>query len=287
MRKQEYFDMGIELGLSPTQIEGILCSILWISKEAFFKLSDIPSTHIYEAQKAFYNTKSWTPEAYTLQKAEFYSREFFVDERVLIPRNETEFLVDEALKSINLESKVDTTVYLDVGTGSSCIATSIIAEIHPLKFYKSFALDISRDALDVASKNISHHIEWKIELRESNLLEAVFHEDIFSWKNMFLTANLPYIKDGDYDNMWKDVVENEPDKALYGGPETWFELYEKLIKQCFQMKKIHNIENIDLFIEIGFDQYEVSCSYLEDLWLSFEYFPDNAKIKRVIHIWGF
>ena len=50
------------------------------------------------------------------------------------------------------------------------------------------------------------------------------------------------------------------------------------------MKKIHNISEIDLFIEIGFDQYDISKSYLEELGLSFEYFIDSAKIQRVIHI---
>lgn len=286
MRKQDYFDMGIQSGLTPAQIESILCTILWVSKEAFFKLTDISSKYIYEVQKAFYATQSWTPEAYTTQKTEFYGRSFFVDERVLIPRIETEILVEQALKKINLESRVDSTVYIDVGTGSSCIATSIIWEIHPLHFLKTFGLDISPDALEVAEKNTSQYIEGKIELRESNLLEAVFHEAIFVGKDLFITANLPYIKNGDQENMWKDVVKHEPIEALYGW-ETGFELYKTLIKQCFQMKKIHNIGNVDIFIEIGFDQYEISKSYLLDLGLSFEYFPDNTTIQRVIHIWGF
>ena len=241
MRKQDYFDMWIELWLNPTQIEEILCSILWVSKADFFKLTEISSRFIYEVQKAFYATHSWTPEAYTLQKSEFFSRDFFVDQRVLIPRSETELLVEEALKKINRTGKVDTSIYIDVWTGSSCIATSIIAEIHPLKFHTCFALDISPEALEVARKNISNHVDWKIELRESNLLEAVFHEEVFSKKNLFITANLPYIKDDDHENMWVDVVKHEPDWALYGWAETWFEMYEKLIKQCFQMKKIHNI----------------------------------------------
>jgi methylase of polypeptide subunit release factors len=140
--------------------------------------------------------------------------------------------------------------------------------------------------MDVASENIEKFSPGKIELRESNLLSWIFHDD-FSWKDLTISANLPYIKDGDYGNMDGSVVRNEPNRALYGWVVTWFELYQELIKQCFQMKQVHKIWEIHLFIEIGFDQKQVSQKFLREMWLSFVYFPDSSKIERVIYIKGF
>lgn len=286
MKKQDYIDMGISFTLSPKQIESVLCQILWISREELIKISDISSRHIYEVQKSFYDLKNWVPEAYALQKTEFYGREFFVDERVLIPRIETELLVDRALKYINIEPSLSSGIYIDIGTGTGCIPVSIIQEMHPLKFSKSFALDISLQALEVAKENIILH-KIELELRESDLLEAIFHDQTLTGKDVCITANLPYIKEGDHQNMWKDVVDYEPDSALYGGAETGFELYEKFIKQCFQLKQVQKIEKLHVFIEIGFDQEQVSKNFLRELGLSFEYFQDHATIARVIHIYGF
>lgn len=287
MKKQEYFDIGILAGLNPSQIEKVLCKALDVSKETLFVMKDISAAYIYEVQQSFYKIQSWVNEEYELEKANFYGRDFFVDDRVLIPRNDTEVLVKKALEEIHLDTRVRNTVYIDIWTGSACIPISIVKEMHPLKFDEVFALDISPKALEVAKKNIETHNLESIRIRESDLFAWIFHEDILQEKNLFITANLPYIKNGDHNNMDKNVVTQEPDLALYWWEYTGFELYEKLIKQCFQLKQVHKIKNIELFIEIGFDQYEVSKKFLESLGLSFEYFQDNANIQRVIHIEGF
>ena len=286
MRKQEYFDMGIAAWLTPAQIERVLCSILDISQEILFTLGEISSKYIYEVQQAFFNFELGVPEEYTTQKTNFYGRDFYVDERVLIPRVETEILVSEALWVLNVWKDIRNTIYIDIGTGSSCIASSIILEIYPLVFAKSFALDISGEALEVAKKN-TQKLQVNIELKESNLLEAVFHAEDLKNKNLCVTANLPYIKDGDFENMGTSTVKYEPDSALYGWATTGFEMYETLIKQVFQMKQIHKLWTVDMFIEIGFDQADISQSFLEEMWLKFEYFEDMATIKRVVHIFAF
>lgn len=286
MKKQEYIDIGIAAGLSPSQIEWVLCRVLQITQEEFFKLSEISSKYIYEVQQTFFKLQSGASEEYTLEKANFYGRDFFVDERVLIPRNDTELLVQVALKKLHGEIDISHMIYIDVGTGSGCIPISIVEEMHPLKFEQAIALELSEDALDVAAENIEKHAPAKIELRESNLLSGVFHDDLRE-KNLCITANLPYIKDGDHKNMDSKVVRNEPNRALYGGAKTGFELYEVLIKQCFQMKQVHKLWEIHLFIEIGFDQKEYSEKYLSDLGLSFVYFTDSSNIERVIYIKDF
>lgn len=286
MKKQDYIDRGLEAWCTLPQIESVLCKVLGVSKEDFFLLKDISSKHIYEVQQIFYEMQSGNPEEYTLETANFYGRDFFVDERVLIPRNDTEVLVKIALKKLHEDIDLHDMTYIDVGTGSACIPISLVLEMHPLKFNQAFALEISEDAMDVAVENIETHAPWKIEVRESNLLSGVFHDD-FTKKNLCITANLPYIKDGDHKNMDESVVRSEPNRALYWWAKTGFELYEALIKQCFQMKQVHKIGEIHVFIEIGFDQKEVSKKFLEELGLRFEYFTDSSNIERVIYITGF
>ncbi len=286
MKKQEYIDIWLWAGLSIAQIEWVLCSILGIWKKELFLQHEISSKHIYDAQQMFFKLASWESEEYLLETANFYGRDFYVDQRVLIPRNDTEVLVSIMLKKLLRDIDIKNMSYIDVGTGSACIPVSVILEMHPLKFEQSFALEISQDAMDVASENIEKYAPWKIELRESNLLSGVFHDN-FSEKKLCISANLPYIKDGDYANMDARVVRNEPNRALYGWAQTWFELYKELIKQCFQMKQVHKIEEIHLFIEIWFDQKQVSQRYLQEMWLSFEYFKDSSNIERVIYITNF
>jgi release factor glutamine methyltransferase len=90
-----------------------------------------------------------------------------VDNRVLIPRNDTEILVQQALKHIHFSDSLNETIYIDLGTGSACIPISVILEMSPLKFFRSFAGDISNQALEVAEKNtITYLHKESLELIE-------------------------------------------------------------------------------------------------------------------------
>jgi release factor glutamine methyltransferase len=284
MKKQEYFDMWISAWLSSQQIESILCKVLELTPTQLFSVSDIAASHIYVVQKLFFDVASWVPEEYSTENANFYGRDFFVDKRVLIPRNDTEVLVKQSLLKLNTWIDVASTVYVDVWTGSWCVGLSIIQELVPMKFYASFAFDISPSAREVAEINKERYWIRSLSIIDSNLLESLFHDPSIMKKNIFITANLPYIKNWDIKNMDSSVVKHEPDSALYGWEHTWFELYQKLIMQCFQIKKLQNLWEVYLCIEIGFDQYDVSRKFLEYMWLSFEYFKDSASIQRVIYI---
>ena len=285
MKKQEYIDMWIVAWLSVSQIEQILCSVLGVSRERLFQMSEISSRYLYEVQKKFFDITNGTPTEYALEKANFYGREFYINQGVLIPRNDTEFLAQKAIEIINTHIQPSDYVYIDIGTGSACIPITLVEEMYPLVFSQIYAIDISSQALEVAQKNIERFdMSQKIETLESDILTALSHNSELEWKNLFLTANLPYIKNGDCENMDSSVILHEPDTALYGGNKTGFELYERLIKQCFSLKKILSLKNIILIIEIGFDQKETSARFLEELWLRFEYFQDNATIDRGIVI---
>lgn len=224
---------------------------------------------------------------------EFFALPFYVDSRVLTPRNDTETMIYQVLKEIKLNEYT----LIDVWTWSSCIPVAILknAKYQPKE---AFALDISLDAMDVAKINIEkHNLQNKLILLNSDLLEVFLNKSQkISSKNIIITANLPYIKNWDFDNMDKEVLENDPHIALFWWIDTWFELYEKLINQIFEIKSLYSPLdkgemdesqrglNISLFIEIGFDQKEYSEKYLTNLWLDFEYFKDLWWIYRIVKI---
>lgn len=212
---------------------------------------------------------------------EFFALPFYVDSRVLVPRNDTETMIYQVLKSLNSSNFT----LIDVWTWSSCIPVAILknAKYQP---QEAFALDLSLDALEVAKINIEkHYLQDKLKLLNSDLLEVFLNNSQnISTKNLIITANLPYIKNWDFENMDKEILANEPHIALFGWEETGFELYEKLISQIFEIKEIYNLEQIVLFIEIWFDQREYSQDYLSNLNLKHEYFKDLGWIDRIMKI---
>lgn len=289
MKKTEAFTIGLQYGLSKKQIENVIMNVLSLDSKEYFLLEDFEDNHLYEISKSFYKLSEKEPEEYVYKKAEFYGHDFYVDERVLIPRNETEILITETLRAINLSADIDTTTLIDIGTGSSCIPISLLLELKPLKPHNTYVVDVSPEALAVSHINreaygYSHSI---VQIQSSLLDEFLKTSSFDISKNVVITANLPYIKQDDFEFMDESVIKFEPDIALFGGSKTGFEFYEDLVKQCYSFKKIYNIEKITLFIEIGFDQYEISKKYLTDLGLTFEYFQDSNKIQRIIKITGF
>lgn len=210
---------------------------------------------------------------------EFFSLPFYVDTRVLTPRNDTETMVYQVLKNEQPE-----TTYIDVGTGSSCVISSILKNIK-YQATSAFWVDISDDALAVANINRAWlGLQDKLDLRKSNLLEIFLkREEEITGRHLVITANLPYIKNDDIEHMDAEVLENDPHIALFWGKETGFELYEILLEQILELKKIFS-GDITLYIEIGFDQYEYSKTYISNLWFKCEYYKDLGGIWRIVKI---
>lgn len=257
------------------KVDLILMKNLKITKKELFFIDEIKDEFLKNINFDLERLKNWEPIEYIIEKANFFWNNFFVDKRVLIPRNDTEIMVYEVLKIKNLENFL----LLDIGTWSSAIISSIFLNS---KAKKWFAIDISKKALEVAKINIENfNLEKKISLVENNLLENI---SFINEKNILITANLPYIKNWDFKNMSKETIIFEPDLALFWGENTGFELYEKLIWQCLELKKNKNLEKIILFIEIWFDQKKIAKNFLENLNLKFEFFKDNSKIDRCIKI---
>lgn len=258
-------------------IDLIILKNLQISKKELFFLDEIDNSFLKAIENDLERLKNWEPIEYILQKANFFSLDFFVDSRVLIPRNDTEIIVEEVLKIKNLEKYF----FIDVWTWSSAIICSVFKNS---KIKNWLAIDISKKALEVAKINIlNYNLDKKIQILENDLLEKIDKKNNFIYRNLIITANLPYVKNWDFKNMSNETVYFEPNIALFWWKNTGFELYEKLIWQCLQLKK--SFKKIILFIEIWFDQTDFASIFLKKIWLKFEIFKDNSGINRCIKIY--
>ena len=261
-------------------IDLIILKNLKISKKELFFLENITDDFIKKIEQDLVKIQIWEPIEYILEKAEFFGLEFFVDSRVLIPRNDTEIMVQKVLEIKNLK-KFE---LIDIWTGSWAIICTILKNSEIKKW---FALDISEKALEVAKINILNlELKNKINICKSNLLEIFFDEkkDFSLKERLIITANLPYVKNWDFENMSTEVLKYEPKIALFWWQNTGFELYKKLIRQCLQLKEKYSLENIFLFIEIWFDQEEIAKDFLKIEKLKHSFYKDNSWIQRCIQI---
>ncbi len=202
------------------------------------------------------------PIEYIINKASFYGETFIVKEGVLIPRPETELLVENAVEI--LKNKKETINIVEIGTGSGII--SIILAIL-IKNIKIIALDINEKALILAKQNaIKHGVEDKIEFRLSNLYEKVSENDIF-----MTISNPPYIADN---YKLPENVKFEPANALFGG-KNGDELLKDIIIQTSKRKIPY------LLCEIGYDQKETLENYLKRFDVdNYSFYQDYEKFDR-------
>ncbi len=165
--------------------------------------------------------KEGMPVAYLTGHKEFYFLDFEVNPYVLVPRPDTEMLVEAAVDYIR---ELKNPLLLDVGTGSGCIAISVLKNIPELT---AFATDISRAALRVARRNARRHgVAERVEFFHSDLLENVPLERLKK-QEIVLTANLPYVP---RDFAVNPETKFEPDSSLYGGQDGT-EVYKRLMGQ--------------------------------------------------------
>jgi len=165
------------------------------------------------------------PIAYLTGKKEFFGLDFFVNKNVLIPRPDTELMVEEVLNTI---SNIQQPIFLiDIGTGSGCIPIAITKN-SPDKIHKIIAIDKSKKALHVAKKNAAYH-KVDIELRQGDLLAPIKSEIKNLKSAIVITANLPYLT---YDQFKaENTIKKEPKLALVADNKNGLSLYEKLLRQ--------------------------------------------------------
>ena len=180
------------------------------------------------------------PVSYLVEKKNFWKYEFNISKDVLIPRPDTELIVDQALKFTKFKSKQK---ILDFCVGSGCILLSILCE--NLDF-RGIGIDISKKSIDLCKTNvIKFGLENRVKLFKSNI-------DNFEYgKYDLIISNPPYIKKKDLKYLEKDVIGFEPKLALDGG----FDGVSVIKKVISKSSKL--IKNGKLFLEIAFDQRKV------------------------------
>ena len=191
-------------------------------------------------KKLICRRKSNEPVAYIIQNKEFWKSNFFINKDVLIPRPETELVIEEVIKLINHNSSKS---ILDVGTGSGCIIISLLKE-RPNCF--ATAIDISKKALKVAKYNAKiHHLKNKIRFINIDI-------DKFNLnKYDFIISNPPYIKNLSLMRLDDSIKLYEPHLALEAGKDGLREIKKLIISSRKLLKN-----NGKLIFEIGFDQID-------------------------------
>ena len=202
--------------------------------------------------------KKGEPIAYLINKKEFWKDEFFVNKDVLIPRPDSELIIEQVLK---IYSKDDQLQVLDIGTGSGCILLSILKERS--NFYGT-GIDISKKSINVS----------KFNAKQLNLTNRVkfFHSSVDNFNNGkydIIVSNPPYIEQLSLKYLEKDVVNFEPKLALSGGFDGFSKIRKVINKASILIKK-----NGKFILEIGFNQKNKVIKILKE-----EGFYVNKAIK--------
>ncbi|OFL16790.1 protein-(glutamine-N5) methyltransferase, release factor-specific [Anaerococcus sp. HMSC068A02] len=203
------------------------------------------------------------PLQYAIGKWNFYGLDLLVDKRALIPRYETEILVDLIINDNSNNKKI-----LDIGTGSGAISLALSKN---LKDSKIIGVDISKNAIDLANENkIKLNIN-NVEFKESDIFSNI--DDKFD----IIVSNPPYINKEDFEKLDKKLYY-EPQNALFGGEDGLY-FYKKIIKNA---KNFLN-KNGKIYLEIGYDQKDSISNLLEEYgYKQIKAYKDFNDFDRII-----
>ncbi len=247
---------------SMLDVEVILAFVL--RKDKIFIFTHPENKPTYDQIKKFYallrRRIKGEPVAYLIGHKKFYGLDFLVNKNVLIPRPETELLVEKTLEIIKNNPAKKYTL-IDLGTGSGCIPIAILKNIQKYKNDLGlliYAVDISNQALKVAKKNSKlHKVEKKIKFLKGDLLRPIIKNIKYirpspttNNEELLITANLPYLPDKKITARPEEIgLKFEPKTALFAGKDG-LKAYQQLFAQ---LKKIPNYKKT-ILCEIGFQQ---------------------------------
>lgn len=213
-----------------------------------------------------------TPTQYLTGHQEFWGFDFEVAPGVLIPRPETEHLIEVVLERLDPTQRSAPLLIADVGTGSGCIAVALAKELATAKIV---ATDISREALNIAQRNaVRHQVDDRIEFLLTDLLENAGSSDFH-----LIVSNPPYVPLHESSDLPREVRDHEPEGALFGGIDG-LEVYRRLIVQAAAVLQRNGL----LVMEMGHNSSPAVRKLLEESgqWQDLQITNDLAGIPRVI-----
>lgn len=205
------------------------------------------------------------PAQYITGHQEFYGRDFLVTPAVLIPRPETEHLIEAVLEFVPRDAALR---ILDVGTGSGCIAITLAKELPHSTFT---AVDISPDALEIAQANAAR-LEAQVEFLQSDLLSSLDPGRQFD----LIVSNPPYVGECEADKVQRQVRDFEPHIAVFGG-QRGMDIIARLVPQVRE----HLKPGGHFLMEIGYSTAGPVHNLMRD-WIDFRIIPDLQGIPRVV-----
>jgi release factor glutamine methyltransferase len=260
--RAHYREDALQRGINPRDVDLLLSDLLdkplsWLMA---FGETMIDPTSLEALLARRYNGE---PLQYIRRRTEFYSREFYVDDRVLIPRPETELLVEAALERAPRGGRV-----IDIGSGSGCIAITIERERPDLHV---FSVDRSVEALAVATRN-GARLESCVVFAASDLLSAIDGQfDV-------IASNPPYVPLREYEELAVEVRIHEPVIALTPGPRGT-EIIERLLDEAQTRLRPDGC----VILEVGYGQEEAIRALAKEKRFTVDAFlPDLAGIPRVV-----
>ncbi|MCF7972464.1 MAG: peptide chain release factor N(5)-glutamine methyltransferase [Phycisphaerae bacterium] len=252
--------------------EFLMCHVLGKQRIELYTQFDqvVPADQLAQLRALVKRASDHEPVAYLVGKTEFYSLELNVRPGCLIPRPETEMLVQHAIEL--LRTRKGQQSVLDLCTGSGCIAAAIA---HNVKDAHVTATDLSQDALDIAAENcLKHRLSERITLLQGDLLSPVASSPFD-----LIVSNPPYVSEAEYAVLDKNVKEYEPREALLAGPKG-LDIYERLLLQVESHLKPDGV----LMLEIGYLQGPDVVSMLENtsLFSHIQTYKDMQNHDRLV-----
>ena len=213
-----------------------------ISKDRGYIILNLKETiskkYLYEFYHLIQRRKKGEPVAYLINYKDFWKQKYFVNKDVLIPRPDTEVLIEQTLQMFGKDKRLR---ILDIGTGSGCLVLSILKE---RKNFIGVGIDISKKALKVANFNAKlQHLKNRVKFYNSDI------DKFFFGKYDLILSNPPYIKNFDIKYLDEDIADYEPKVALDGGSDGLSKITKVINKASCLIKK-----NGKLILEIGYNQ---------------------------------
>ena len=269
-----YIHDQLQTRYPPEEIRGfvrlILTSVCRLSynQQILCKDTKITGNEKKQIHKIVDRLKKMEPVQYILGETEFYSIPLQVNPSVLIPRPETEELVDRIIKSVDVKSNPNRLPFriLDIGTGSGCIAIALFKHIPGVSVT---AADISDAAIQIAEKNAQRN-KSSIQFVKVDILDTEKAISLFPEKFDLIVSNPPYVKEDEKASMSANVLEYEPHSALFVPNDTPLIFYDAIARFAvqrlnpggmiyFEINPFCDVAIIDLLQKKGFTQSEILC----------------------------